>query len=378
MALTLYVDTERWHAHHTASLVAYPRIVPVAKGNGYGFGLARLAREAARLGVDTLAVGTYDELADVAEEFPGDLLVLTPTRAFHGVGATAQGDRRTTGGAGPSPRAPRSDVDGVPDDRIIQTVSRLADLQVLVDGPGEPRVVVELLTSMKRHGVSADDLPMVAKLLDGVRCEGWALHLPLPVAGAHRQEVETWIARFREADLPLERLWVSHLAPQELAELTAAHPAIEFRPRVGTKLWLADRDAYHARAHVLDVHQVRRGERFGYRQRRVPGNGYLVVVSGGTAHGIAVEAPSHVGNLRTRAKTLAMSGLEAAGRALSPFTIAGRRRWFAEPPHMQVSVLFLPSSVRPPEVGTELPVNVGMIFTTFDRIVMADAAPDTA
>ncbi|MEQ7009063.1 alanine racemase [Actinopolymorpha sp. B17G11] len=374
MALTLYVDTERWRAHHAASLVAYPRIVPVAKGNGYGFGLARLAREAARLGADTLAVGTYHELASVADEFPGDLLVLTPVRAFHGVGDGPQGAARTSG---PGPSRSATDTDGVPEARIIQTVSRLADLQVLVDGPGEPRVVVELLTSMKRHGIPADDLPMVAKLLDGVRCEGWALHLPLPVAGAHRQEVESWIERFREADLPLDRLWVSHLTPQELAELTAAHPATEFRPRVGTKLWLADRDAFHAKAHVLDVHPVRRGERFGYRQRKVPGNGHLVVVSGGTAHGIAVEAPSHVGDLRTRAKTLALSGLEAAGRALSPFTIEDHRRWFAEPPHMQVSVLFLPSSVRPPEVGAELHVNVGMTFTTFDRIVMDEAVPGT-
>jgi Alanine racemase, N-terminal domain len=362
MALTLYVDTERWRAHHAASLLAYPRIVPVAKGNGYGFGLARLAREATRLGVDTLAVGTYGELAHVSHEFPGDLLVLTPVRSSQGVG-----DGRSDDATG----AESSTVDAASDARIIQTVGRLADLQVLVDGPGEPRVVVELLTSMRRHGVPADDLPMVAKLLDGVRCEGFALHLPLPVAGAHRQEVEAWIARFAEADLPLPRLWVSHLTPQELAELSAAYPAIEFRPRVGTKLWLADRDAYHATAHVLDIHPVRRGERFGYRQRKVPGNGHLVVVSGGTAHGIAVEAPSHVGNLRTRVKTLGMSGLEAAGRALSPFTIEGRRRWFAEPPHMQVSVLFLPSSVRPPDVGAELPVNVGMIFTTFDRFVDA-------
>jgi hypothetical protein len=361
MALTLYVDTERWRAHHAASLLAYPRIVPVAKGNGYGFGLARLAREAARLGVDTLAVGTSRELASVADEFAGDLLVLTPMRSFH----ETDGEPRADRAAGAT-----SHGGAVTDDRVIQTVGRVTDLQTLVDGPGEPRVVVELLTSMKRHGIAADDLPMVAKLLDGVRCEGWALHLPLPVAGAHRQEVEAWIDRLGEAELPLRRLWVSHLTPQELAELSAAHPTLEFRPRVGTKLWLADRDAYHARAHVLDVHPVRRGERSGYRQRKVPGNGHLVVLSGGTAHGIAVEAPSHVGDLRTRAKTLAMSGLEAAGRALSPFTIEGRRRWFAEPPHMQVSVVFLPSSVRPPEVGAEVPVNVGMIFTTFDRIVL--------
>jgi hypothetical protein len=121
---------------------------------------------------------------------------------------------------------------------------------------------------------------------------------------------------------------------------------------------------------VLDVHPVGRGDRFGYRQRRVPGAGHLVVAGGGTAHGIALEAPSHVSDLRTRARVLAASGLEATGRALSPYTVAGKRRWFAEPPHMQVSVLFLPESVRPPEVGAELPVNVGMAITKFDRVVL--------
>ena len=39
--------------------------MPVAKGNGYGFGLHRLARKADWLGVDTLAVGTYAELPEV-------------------------------------------------------------------------------------------------------------------------------------------------------------------------------------------------------------------------------------------------------------------------------------------------------------------------
>ncbi|HEY8456155.1 MAG TPA: alanine racemase [Actinopolymorphaceae bacterium] len=360
MALTLYVDTQRWRDQLDAACRAYPRIVPVAKGNGYGFGLERLAAEAARLGTDTLAVGTYDELVAVATTFPRDLLVLTPFRSYDTAPDAAH--------AGPT-TATGSDLQDTIGDRLIRTVSRPDDLAELGDALDRPRIVVELLTSMRRHGVGVDDLPTVAKRLDDVRCEGWALHLPLPVAGAHKPEVEAWINRLREAGLPVQRMWVSHLTPGELDELGDAYPEIEFRPRVGTKLWLADRGSYEARAHVLDVHPVRRGDRFGYRQRRVPGDGHLVVVSGGTTHGIAVEAPSHVGDFRTRVKTLALGGLEAAGRALSPYTIAGKRRWFAEPPHMQVSVLFLPSSVRPPKIGDELPVNVGMIFTRFDRIV---------
>jgi hypothetical protein len=356
MALTLYVDTARWRAHLDQVVASYPRIVPVAKGNGYGFGLANLAREAARLGVDTLAVGTQDELSEVADVFPGDLLVLTPVRSAQ----TRNLQERAVETAG------RGEADA---SRVIHTVSRLADLIVLSDGPGEPRVVVELYSSMRRHGIPTEDLPTVAKLLDGVRCEGWALHLPLPGFGDHVPEINVCIERIRDAGAPLERLWVSHVTPEELAALRSSHPDVEIRPRVGTKLWLSDREAYQARAELLDVHPVRRGDRFGYRQRRVPGDGHLLVVSGGTSHGVALEAPSHVADLRTRARVLAASGLEAAGRALSPFTVAGQRRWFAEPPHMQVSVVFLPASVPPPEVGSELPVNVGMTLTRFDRIV---------
>jgi hypothetical protein len=43
---------------------------------------------------------------------------------------------------------------------------------------------------------------------------------------------------------------------------------------------------------VVDVHPVKRGDRVGYRQRKVGKDGLLVVVSGGTAHGIGLEAPA--------------------------------------------------------------------------------------
>ena len=65
------VDGERWRGHLRAVAEATPGLVPVAKGNGYGFTIGRLARKAQwladrGLGVDTLAVGTYDELPQAA------------------------------------------------------------------------------------------------------------------------------------------------------------------------------------------------------------------------------------------------------------------------------------------------------------------------
>ncbi len=345
MPLTLYVEGDKWRAHQRAVVDSFPGIVPVCKGNGYGFGIPRLAAEANALGADLIAVGTYEEVPAAAEVFDGEILVLTPWRPF---------------------------VEVADKHPVIHTVSRLSDLEALAaEGTAKPRVIVELLTSMHRHGIPAAELGRLAPLLEGVELLGWALHLPLTATGVHGPEVETWIARLRDAGLPLTQLFVSHVTSSELAAISAKHPELTIRPRVGTALWLKKGEMYKARAHVLDVHPVKRGERFGYRQRRATSHGNIVVVAGGTANGIALEAPSHVADLRTRAKVLAASGLEAAGRALSPYTIAGRRRWFAEPPHMQVSMVFVPSNVRPPDVGDELDVNVGMTITTFDRIVVS-------
>ena len=76
MALTLLVDGERWRTHLRSVAEAEPGLVPVTKGNGYGFTLGRLARKAQwlrdqGLGVDTVAVGTYEELPEVASRYDG-------------------------------------------------------------------------------------------------------------------------------------------------------------------------------------------------------------------------------------------------------------------------------------------------------------------
>jgi hypothetical protein len=73
--------------------------------------------------------------------------------------------------------------------------------------------------------------------------------------------------------------------------------------------------------------------------------------------------------LMPRAKGVARAGLATVNRNLSPFVWAGKQRWFAEPPHMQVSILFLPNDVAPPGVGVELVAHLRHTTTTFDRIV---------
>jgi hypothetical protein len=121
---------------------------------------------------------------------------------------------------------------------------------------------------------------------------------------------------------------------------------------------------------VLDVHAVERGDAFGYRHRTAPKAGHILVVSGGTAHGIGLEAPTGDASLKSRAATLARGGLDAAGFVRSPFSIDGKQRLFAEPPHMQASMLFLPHGAHVPAVGDPVDVRVRYTATGFDRVVV--------
>ena len=65
---------------------------------------------------------------------------------------------------------------------------------------------------------------------------------------------------------------------------------------------------------------------------------------------------------------MATGSLEAAGLALSPYTINGRKRWFLEPPHMQSSQIFLPRKEQPPAIGDEIPVELRLTTATVDAV----------
>lgn len=93
------------------------------------------------------------------------------------------------------------------------------------------------------------------------------------------------------------------------------------------------------------------------------------MIAGGTAHGIGMEAPTSAASGRQRLIALAQGGLEAAGRALSPYTVAGKKRWFLEPPHMQASLVLLPLTEQPPAIGDEVPVELRLTTALVDRIV---------
>jgi alanine racemase len=351
MPLTLHVDGDRWRAHLREVTQAHPGMVPVAKGNGYGFGLPRLARKAAWLGADTIAVGTYEDAAQVLTRFPGDVLVMSPWRAE------------------------LSDVlpEQAYDHRLIHTLGRVSDIAALAAKASASgvrhRVVVEGLTSMARHGLDRHELAAAAGALGPLRLTGFAVHLPM--AGGRLAEAETWAAVLQTSRLNTTTMFVSHLSDAELAELTARRPGLTVRPRIGTGLWLGDRASLSVTASVLDRHRLSRGQRIGYRQRPMSRAGTLLVVAGGTAHGIGLEAPAAMTSARQRAVSLARGGLQAAGLSLSPFCVGGRQRWFAEPPHMQASLLFLPDSVEVPAIGASVTVDVRFTTTTFDRVLIS-------
>lgn len=188
MALSLYVDTARWRAHQKSVLDQFPGLVPVCKGNGYGFGHERLADEAIRFGSDMLAVGTTYEAARIKDWFSGDLLVLTPFRR----------------GEEPVPLP----------DRVIRSVSSVDGVHALVGA----RVVIECMSSMKRHGVKEEELGQLHAAIEDVRLEGFALHLPLDRTDGSDavEEVIGWMDRLRAARLPLHTMFVSHLRAEEL------------------------------------------------------------------------------------------------------------------------------------------------------------------
>lgn len=66
MALTLMVQPG-WRDRVAATWRPFPGVVPVLKGNGYGFGRLFLAGLAVELGADEIAVGTIYEIAGLYE-----------------------------------------------------------------------------------------------------------------------------------------------------------------------------------------------------------------------------------------------------------------------------------------------------------------------
>ena len=388
MAFAVTVNAERWRDHQdvvcdTVRRSAGAPLVPVIKGNGYGLGQRLLADEAIRLGADTVAVGTVFEVDKVAEYGTFDIIVLEPFDPRDSFASEAWwrlGQQLHSG-------------------RVIRTISSKEGLLALATGHGSVRVLLEAQTSMHRFGFDEGELLRVladaeireAFAMGRVLVEGLALHLPLATpadevdprgaelgtpkvrevvrwAGLWQSETAVWAGH----NSPECRLWVSHLNDEEMSAVVSSVPDIVLRARIGTRLWLGDRSSLHAAGTVLAVHPLPTGTHVGYRQRSGPKDGTLVVVSGGTAHGIGLSAPTPAESVRQRVVTAGTGALDAAGRALSPFRWAGKQRWFAEPPHQHVSLIWLPKGCVVPAVGDKLAADVRFTTSRFDAVLGLD------
>ncbi len=310
MTLRLEVDAAAWRAHVAGWAASVDGLVPVVKGNGYGFGLTWLAAEAARLS-DTIAVGTVHELHGLdALPAPARVVVLTPSLE-------------------PPPLTTATGA------TVIATVGAEAHLDALVGWRGP--VLVKLASSMRRYGRGPELI--AAARAAGLEVIGVSIHPPLTGDDeSHLAEITDLTAA---VDPALEG-WVSHLGPATVGRLPADR---RWRIRAGTALWHGDKSTLRLTAEVLDVRPVDAGERAGYRSVVVPHDGTIVCVSAGTAHGVH-PLPD--------------------GR--SPFHHHRTRLALLEPPHMHTTMLLVGAEGPVPRIGDRVDVQRPLTTTLVDRV----------
>ena len=317
MGLTLYVDSAPWRQRVDSVAAAFPGLIPVVKGNGYGFGRNFLVGEAQRLGATEVAVGTVFELEGLDDR-----------------------------GLRPIVLTPSLDLDKVPvhTDAVL-TIGSVAQLEHFLRHRPGGSAVVKVVSAARRHGVDAGE---AAGVIDRLRAEGCAVHsvaIHPALAGSDDErlaEIESLI-RSVPSETPVT---LSHLGAHHYVEVRTRHSERSFGIRLGSALWHGNKSALALRATVLDVRPVHRGERVGYRATEVPHDGVLVIVDAGTAHGVQPLANGD-----------------------SPFHFARTRLTLVEPPHMHVSLVVVPHSSAVPAPGDEVDVQRPLITTAVDRIV---------
>lgn len=241
--MRLTIRTAAWRSHVAQVASTVSGLVPVVKGNGYGFGRRWLAEVAAEFS-DTIAVGNVHELDAVPASVTA--VVLTPTLV-----------------------APEST-------EPILTVGDPVHLDALSGWGG--RVVVKLTSEMRRYGGDVS-------LVDGARAYGLdvvGVSIHPPLAGSPSRHRDSIIRMLGSIDPELP-VWVSHLDADAYAALPSSHT---YRLRLGTSLWHGDKSALQLSADVLAVRAVEAGDLAGYRLGEVAGDGHLVMIGAGTANGV--------------------------------------------------------------------------------------------
>ncbi len=359
MTFGISVDAAAWRGHcdglRDRAHAADAALIPVIKGHGYGLGQQLLAHEATRLGVHAIAVGTIHEVPSVADAFAGDIVVLEPIDPRDPVAAAAW----------------RHHVEAGLGQRLIRTVASPEGLDFVLDTHDDARVVLEARTSMHRFGLHSAALreawawALQAQQDGRLQLLGLTVHLPLQPSAVDYDEILQLVDEIGDDSL---HVLVSHLDAKSVEILRRHKPNLRVSLRVGTALWLGLRGALHAHGTVLAVHRVAKGEAVGYQRRKAPRDAQVLVVAGGTAHGVALTAPSPAISTRQRAISVAVGLLDGLGRARSPFSLERKQLWFVEPPHQHVSMLWLPTSAPAPAIGSTLDADVRYTITRADAV----------
>lgn len=314
MTLRLSVASAPWHDQVVAVAGAYGEMIPVVKGNGYGFGLAVLMPHASALS-PIIAVGSVFEAHLVPSTHTA--MVLTPAGTDLPTSLSSQ---------------------------TVLTVGARHHVDILHHAGWRGSVVVKLQSSMRRYGVTPDELEPLLKSLDqaGLTQVGWSVHPPIDgTSSAHIADVEQWLSHID----PLHSMYVSHLNPIAVQQLRTAFPEHRIVARVGTALWLGDKTQLQLHTDVLDVHSVTANMTAGYRNVATTQDGALVIVGAGSAHGV-----------------------HPVNDQLSPFHFQRIRLQLLEPSHMHSSMLFIPADSPCPQVGDLVEVQQSLTRVAVDTI----------
>lgn len=379
MTFSLTVDGPAFEKHLTAILTEYKKsgadVIPVIKGNGYGFTRRLLAKQAQKLNLNRISVGTIYELDQALTDFGNEIIVLEPFNP--------------------------TDTQTIQhwEHALLNNAHRVI---AVIAGPyfaeasrvGIKRAFVEGKTSTTRFGVSISELPQIINS-DHHNVEIVGLNLHLPIAEPNQVnfallegsaklnsrktsnriiEVANWLSSYvslaSEHQLPIH-LSVSHVTSKDAAQIVEIakernqHLSVEVR--LGTSFWLGNQKLLKVAGTVLEIHELTEDhQHIGYRQIDSHGNARLLIVSGGTSHGVALAAPVNRTSLRAKSVALAEGISEALGKIRSPFKLNGKNLPFAEPPHMHVSLLWCNDPKV--KVGDQLECTVRNTTSNFDVI----------
>ena len=302
MTLRLNVDSISWKRHFREVANGFGDLIPVVKGNGYGFGRTTLIQYAATLSKE-IAVGTVFEARDVPKNCVA--IVLTPAGS----------------------ELPES----LPQTAVL-TVGSLHHIKNLKNNSWRGSVVVKLRSSMNRYGANKDELTNVLAALKnaGLTQVGWSIHPPLDGnPNDHLSEIKNWMLQI-SSELPW---FVSHIDASGIQQLRQEFVKNKIRARSGTALWLGDKSMTHLMADVLDIRSIGKGETAGYRNVKIKQDGAIAMIGVGTSHGVHL-----------------------VGAELSPFHFNQQRLELVEPSHMHTSMVFIPKGDKSPQVGDNIDV----------------------